>query len=380
MSDSEKIEKPIIIKVDTKELMWLCLRQAVLVLGAVMFGGLALFCAAFNFAIATPNALNVILAGIGGGAALFCSTYFIDAVKNLFWKGVTTTVLYSDIMVVQTYRQKLGAYAEEVYRISDFTQAKEYKNYIRVVAAFVGGAVIDKRGLTDSELNAVRKLFRLPVSGDTERVLPPSGGRALPVLSELVPTDGKRVIKSAFGKYFSRDKRFALPKRIAAWLIVPACMFGMLCYGTWCYMYGTPPAYAVAVMWISMLALMADAVWIISLRSSLKQSERSEKAGHISEYLFFSDGFVVFAHSPNDFTFKFVPYGRVARVHENKTDLYLDYPNRRSTYPVVKAELLEAEYNTLRALLKKPHDGEILELDPAPDVNADTVMRDRTVE
>lgn len=372
MRDGENNNAPIVSEISYGKWMALCCKNVLAFFSAVFVVSGFLFAVSFYFAISEGNAAAACCAVILAAIVVFGASFPLDVLTSLRTKGTKVMVLYSDRVVEKSF-SKYGGFSETSCAPDEYTHAKEYKRYFKAWAAGKL-CIVPKRGLNSEQQGAVRALFKL-AAGEADLPAYDERKDPYPSFQSIMQADDRRCVRTGFCEYLSRDKSMLLLPRIISWLLLLPCAFGGVIYAAACRYYGVPPVWAVVTVWASAVAAIADIMWMRYMRRILKRSEQLEKDGTVSEYLFFSDVAVVYIRSRDFITLAVIPYGKVARVRENKTDILIDYPTKSGTYPVVKNRLAQNECNALRKLLSLKFTGEAKELDPAPSFTVDIAKR-----
>lgn len=276
--------------------------------------------------------------------------------KNKKGEACADIEIYSDRLLIIT-TNKYGVRGEERYKLDGF-KAKEKKEYF-LLQSPVAKTALFKDGLPERQINAVRRVFGLPIMDGEECVLRPYIANVNTENAEA--SDGeqecgaeRRCIKSEFDGYFSRDKKMLLPQFIIAAVIAVLCIAGVACYCAFCSRLGYP-VWLELILWLCAVALVLDSAFSICWGVFvLLTSKNLAKSGTRSYYELYADRMTVCIIA-NDSTIRYnIEYGKIARIRENKEDIWIDYPTKAYSFPIVKSTLTDVEQNTLRKLLSLP--------------------------
>ncbi|MDE6029811.1 MAG: YcxB family protein [Clostridiales bacterium] len=373
--DEQTELKPIETKIQASKMFWIYFRIQIILFAAFAIFGFVVFAVTLNDAI-TATRYRFILAFAfmlcTAFASSFCVIVLETIVKAQKRQSVITTALYSDYMIMRTSER--GDYGEERYLCRDFTVAKEKKRYFKLLSPNKAGNIIPKDGLSPEQLNAVRRTFGLPLDGIGEVALPAyaENGNAVPDISEVVSVENRRVIKSKFGEYVSRDKQI-MKSRFVVSVLIGVCSFvGMLLSVILNYKSEAMPIWAIAVLWAASIIFIIALVYYLYLRNILSKAARSVKIGAVNEYFIFADCIMVCVHNQDSIVVIRISYDKVSYVRETKDDIWIRFKLTGDlTYPIIKSTISAAEYATLMRLLSRPTatDEQSIELDVAPPLN-----------
>ena len=355
MSEVENDRKPIITEMRASKLFWIKFRLSLFILLAIALIDAGLLAYDLMWALRRHSVMAVFFPLIHGVVFLFCAHFIVIYCKLIFGKAkrksTVKTVVYFNRMIMVTNNS--AVHGEEMYRTVDFTKNRETKKYFFVTAPGTAGNVIDKRRLDPEQLNAIRRVFALPVKDGGEIALPVYDEEvgAEREISRICDRTAQRFIKTSFSNYYSRDKKM-MRAQVATSIVATVLSFAALIFTSACYA-ASDAIWAATLTYLSDVALVAFAVWLDNIVYDLKQSKNVSLGGTVSENMFFADRLIVYSHGNNSFSVRVVPYDEIVRVRETKEDIWIDYP-KGLTHVTVKSDLTRDEYHTEAVVEKSP--------------------------
>ena len=348
---------PIVSEMRRSETAWLSTRRYVLLFSVFSVLNAVLFGLGLNSVLAKSSFINIFFAVGNGIIAVFAASFvaiFAGTLLDILGDdGTLRSELYSD-RIVNRFIDKNGCRSVEMFDCRNVVIKRETDKYLFLHG---GGSdhIISKKALSAEQTQVVRSLFAQSANADAQALLPKFDAVTKDREQADSATDDRpdaRSVKSAFGAFGSRQRAVMLSRIVSGGAVSILSVIGFVLAVGMFYQEGD--VRGKLAVFIFAYAFMIAVPWFLGSFASVMDGVRLEKAGVRMDYEFFSDRMIVRTYTDDFVRMREIPYGRVCRVRETKTDIWIDYPSLRATYPLIKSTLAAEELNTVCRLVKCP--------------------------